>query len=626
MGTSVSGRLWTSCSLVLGVACVLSLVDAAPASAFPGTRDDWKSFYGPIPPSTDINDNGANCQLCHQSTGSPWNGYGWNIRQALANPADCDLDRPRDDDVDNVEAFICVELMDSDGDPGSNDNITEINANSQPGWTVGAFNTLWPSSGIPDPCNDPPSDLEPYDPAGTPGPGGICGAGGTGGSGGSGGTGGMGRPDVPPGQFRRGTIVVRPGQSIQKAVDRAQEGTRIYVLAGDYEERGNSDSGLNITKNGIKLIGQSNKQKRVVIKNAGGQQNGIAVVPPMVTECMSCHSSLELPFPLLPGVEPGLPDPEPLVYDIEVKSITIEGFRNGLFTERLDGFLFDDVESIDNVGYGIFPVLSRNGVIRNSYASGSDDSGIWIETSENVIATNNLVEYNVNGFEVSNSDNILLVDNEMRHNTVGAAILLLPDIFDDRPGATDINVVNNWIYDNNKPNTARPGSILSFIPKGIGVLYLGVDDSVISGNLIEDNEFVGVAITDYCAVVSATPFPCDGEDPDPDITLGFLYDQTAKRNRVEENLLFNNGNFDSTDPPEPPDPPFVFFAADLSLLTLPFDLGLPSPPFPEQDPDDLLPYHGNCYEDNQPEDEITFFSLFEFFTMQPQPEDPPMCE
>ena len=91
---------WWRCFARRGAA----MVDGAPASAFPSTRDAWKDFYGPIPPSMDINDNGANCQLCHQSTGSPWNGYGWDIRQALANP-DCDLNRPRDG-VDNVEAFI----------------------------------------------------------------------------------------------------------------------------------------------------------------------------------------------------------------------------------------------------------------------------------------------------------------------------------------------------------------------------------------------------------------------------------------------------------------------------------------------------------------------------------------
>ena len=72
----------------------------------------------------------------------------------------------------------------------------------------------------------------------------------------------------------------------------------------------------------------------------------------------------------------------------------------------------------------------------------------------------------MNGFEVSNSDDILRPHNESRNNSVGAAILLLPDIFDDRPGAKRIDLVDNWFHDNNEPNDARPGSILSVVPSG----------------------------------------------------------------------------------------------------------------------------------------------------------------
>jgi parallel beta-helix repeat protein len=265
------------------------------------------------------------------------------------------------------------------------------------------------------------------------------------------------------------------------------------------------------------------------------------------------------PFDLLPGVEPGLPDPQPLLYDIEVRGITIDGFRNnGLFTERVDRFRIEDVRSINNQNYGIFPTLSRNGVITRSYASGSDDSGIWVETSEKVRVTHNLVEDNVNGFEVSNSDDILLAYNEMRNNTVGAAILLLPDIFDDRPGAKRISLRSNWIHDNNKPNTAAPGSILAEVPSGTGVLYLGVDDSLIARNRIENNDFAGIGIADYCLVVFGTPFACT---TDPTVTPEFFEDHTASNNTVLDNILVNNGT-------NPPPGQFADFAADIGLVTL----------------------------------------------------------
>jgi parallel beta-helix repeat protein len=252
---------------------------------------------------------------------------------------------------------------------------------------------------------------------------------------------------------------------------------------------------------------------------------------------------------------------EPMMHGFEIRGFTIRGFRNnGLFTENVDGFKIIDVISEDNRNYGIFPTLSKNGLISHSKAIGSDlDSGIWVETSENVVVAHSLVEGNVNGLEVSNSDDILLAHNEARNNTVGAAILLLPDIFDDRPGAKRIDIRNNWIHDNNKPNTARPGSILSFVPSGTGILYLGVDDSTIANNRIENNGFIGIAIADYCLTVNGTPYGCS---LDPDITLEFLADQSASGNTVVGNTLVNNGT--SVDPANP----FAFAAADLTLLSL----------------------------------------------------------
>jgi len=534
---------------------------APPAGAFPGIGNAWQARYGAVSPSGE----NAGCQLCHANAngGRPWNAYGWDILLAYEDAA-CDLDG--DGSVSNAEAFFCVETLNSDADGSGVDNVTEITLGTQPGWTEGPFNTLYDLAAT-TPNQLPPADIGPLDPDGTeppppppPPPPGE-------------------EETIPPGQFKRGTIVVKPGQSIQEALDRAQPGTRIYVQAGVYRELSDPTNGLRITKNGIRLIGQSNPRKRVVLRNAGNQRNGIVVVPPMVSDCMSCHASMAPPFALQPGVEPGLPDPQPLLYDIEVSGITIDGFRNnGLFTERVDGFTISDVETIGNKSYGIFPTLSRNGIVTRSRATGSDDSGIWVETSENVQVTHNLVEGNVNGFEVSNSEGILLAHNESRNNSIGAAILLLPDIFDDRPGSRRIDLQDNWFHDNNKANTATPGSILSVVPSGIGVLYLGVDDSLIRRNRVENHDFVGIGIADYCLVVLPTPFDCFS---DPEVTPAFRADSRASNNRVVENVLANNGN--NVDPSSP----FGFAAADLSLVTYPT-------------------HGGNCFQDNV---YSTFFSF-----------------
>jgi len=530
------------------------------AQAFPPILSDWQDRYGGVSASAD----NAQCQLCHVSEGGGgnWNSYGWDLGLALDEPA-CDLNLSGS--VSYAEAFFCVETVDSD--QNGVDNLTEIAASVQPGWVDGPFNTTFtrteelvnqlPPEGIgeldPDGSEPPPPVLPPPD-------------------------GGDG--DIPPGQRKRHTIVVKPGQSIQAAIDRARPGTRIYILAGTYKETGNSTNGLNISKSGISLVGQRTNKRGVVLENAGNQRNGIVVVPPDRTDCMACHTDLKPPFPLDPDVEPGVMHKDPVVYGFEARNITIKGFRNnGLFTERVKGFNIVNVHSVDNPNYGIFPTLSSDGVITHSTATGSDDSGIWVETSENVRVSHCVVSDNVNGFEISNSDDIVLSHNEAFNNTVGIASLLLPDIFDVRAGAKRFVFRNNYIHDNNKPNTARPGSILATVPAGVGILHLGVDESLIIGNRIENNDFFGIALADYCVVVDGTPFACG---VDPTTSPEFIEDQAAMFNQIIGNVLINNGTN-----PEPH--PFVGAAADLSLVTG-GEEGLT-----------------NCYADN---DYLTSFSTF----------------
>jgi parallel beta-helix repeat protein len=225
---------------------------------------------------------------------------------------------------------------------------------------------------------------------------------------------------------------------------------------------------------------------------------------------------------------------------------------------------------VGNKNYGIFPTLSRNGVITHSRASGADDSGIWVETSENIRVTHNVVEDNVNGFEISNSTNITIAHNVARNNSVGLASLFLPDIFDERQDSTGYVVRDNLFVNNNRPNTSRPGSILSTVPSGTGILHIGSDEGRFLRNRIQGHDFTGLAITDYCVAVAGGPFDCAA---DPDISPGFLADQEATNNRVRDNVITGNGTNAN------PEHPFSVFASDVILLT---------------DGD-----HGNCYSGNQ---------------------------
>jgi len=536
-------RWWCSAALLA------TLSAASTAHAFPSKLDAFRQRYGAISASAD----NANCQLCHAeaNAGVPWNAYGWAMLQAASN-ATCDLDQSGG--VSDAEALFCIESADSDHDASGTDNLTEISLSAQPGWALGSSNTLYTRTGTISGVSAP-SNLGSLDPDGTePVP-----------------------PELPPPPAAetprepRYVQHVHPGESIQAAIDRARPGGYIFVYPGTYRELADPVNGLRITQSGLNLIGLSSERGRVVLENAGNQRNGIVVVPADRTQCMSCHADMAPPFSLLPGADAGaMKSTAPKIHGLLISGITIKNFvNNGLFTENVERFAIVDVESVGNKNYGIFPTLSRDGLITHSKASGADDSGIWVETSENVLVTHNLAEGNVNGFEISNSKRIVLKHNVARGNSVGLASFLLPDLFDERPEAVGYVIRNNRFVDNNKPNTARPGSILATAPVGTGILHVGADAALFEKNHITGNQFVGLSISDYCLGVVGTPFDCS---VDPTVPPGFVAASEATGNRVIDNVITGNGLA--------PDPshPFAQYAGDIALLT--------------------AGDHGNCYRGN----------------------------
>jgi nitrous oxidase accessory protein NosD len=360
--------------------------------------------------------------------------------------------------------------------------------------------------------------------------------------------------DGPHDQFVQ---MVSPGESIQAAIGRAAPHGWVLVRPGVYRETADSTNGLNITRS-VHLVGLSTRRNRVILENSGGQLNGVVVVPSDRTRCMSCHLSLAPPFEIRAGVTRGLRMRNPMIDGVTISGITIRNFaNNGLFTENVDGYVIDDVESVGNRNYGIFPTLSKNGIVTHSRVSGSEDAGLWVETSQNIRVTDNLLEDNVTGLEISNSDDILVADNESRNNSVGVGVFLLAGLFDDRPGAKRITIRRNFIHDNNKVNNARPGSLAAELPAGTGLLFLGADDSRITANRVVNNSLTGIALVDVCVAFAGGPHDCS---IDPHVTPAFLADQDVSNTRVVNNVLINNGV-------NPPPGPFAFAASDLTLLS-----------------------------------------------------------
>jgi hypothetical protein len=94
----------------------------------------------------------------------------------------------------------------------------------------------------------------------------------------------------------------------------------------------------------------------------------------------------------------------------------------------------------------------------------------------------------------------------------------------------------------------------SALPPGSGILVLGVDRVTIRGNKIENNDFLGIAVLDWCvATVLAGPgsgFDCMANPP--------VVEPAPNDNQIIGNELTSN----ASDPPSG----FEFAAADYVFL------------------------------------------------------------
>jgi parallel beta-helix repeat protein len=244
---------------------------------------------------------------------------------------------------------------------------------------------------------------------------------------------------------------VRPGGSIQAAIDGAAPGAIIQISPGTYYEA------LTISTPRLTLVGRG----EVVIENPGDAEDGI-----LVTDAADGFSLV---------------------------NVTVRGFEeNGVKLVRVDGFLLLKVRAVNDGEYGIFPVRSSHGAIVNCSANGHSDTGIYVGQSDHVVMSANVAWGNVNGLEIENSSFIGADHNESYDNVAGILVVLLPGL--GVKTSSDILVAANRVHDNNHPNFAAPGEIEAFVPSGSGILVVGADRTTVTENLVTGNHFTGIAV------------------------------------------------------------------------------------------------------------------------------------
>jgi parallel beta-helix repeat protein len=149
-----------------------------------------------------------------------------------------------------------------------------------------------------------------------------------------------------------------------------------------------------------------------------------------------------------------------------------------------------------NGPYGIYPVSCKNLLVEESIARGAADAGIYVGQSENVVLRGNLVENNVDGFEIENTENVDAYLNVATHNTGGMGVFNLPNL--PRQGGRHVRVYNNQFVDNNTPNFA-PKSLgpIYYLPTGTGMYIMAIRDVEVFNNKIQNNNTVNIYIINY---------------------------------------------------------------------------------------------------------------------------------
>ncbi|MFS0695482.1 nitrous oxide reductase family maturation protein NosD [Streptomyces nitrosporeus] len=275
----------------------------------------------------------------------------------------------------------------------------------------------------------------------------------------------LGLATVPSTASAPGHHVVRPGDSIQSAVDAARAGDTIVVLPGTYRES------VLITKPGLTLQGAGDRTVIAPAVAKAGAADGT---------CAKAGNGI-----CVIGTKSRTVD------DVSIRSLTVSGFaRNGVWASWTDSLSVRDVTSKENGTWGIAQERSTRGRLRGNTATGNGDAGIFVansvteeggatDTGGTLIQDNTLSDNRI-GVTVRRVRNLAVEGNRITGNCSG--VFVVGD--ESRPAAGSMTVSGNQVLENNRfcAATERLSAI-----QGSGIVLTGSEKTVVRDNVVRGN-------------------------------------------------------------------------------------------------------------------------------------------
>jgi parallel beta-helix repeat protein len=226
--------------------------------------------------------------------------------------------------------------------------------------------------------------------------------------------------------------------------------------------------------------------------------------------------------------------------NITMRGLTVQDTKgDGIKLKGCDGIKLIDVGAVwtgtpetSNGAYGLYPVSSKNVLMDSCYARGASDAGIYVGQCDRVILRNSKAEENVAGIEIENTLNADVYKNVAVNNTGGILVFDLPNLPQKNGG--NIRVFDNQVLNNNHPNYAPAGAIVSEVPSGTGIMIMACRNVDIYNNQITNNNKMGTCLISY-DVLAALDARYTYNDSlfNPTLSAIYLHDNTYARQSVQ---------------------------------------------------------------------------------------------